>query len=112
VLVVDSEAGPAAPLAIHWGANLAIYDVKANDPEGIDVNYVVTTAGWLVRFETREGRPMILATKDGRIRLYPVETPPLTLYDRYFDDLEAGRPVGTSAQGARSGNGPALLAPP
>lgn len=100
LLVVEFEGGAAAHLFITWGADLAIYDVKANDRERIDVNYVVTTAGWLVRFETREGRPMILATKDGRIRLYPVETPPLTLYDRYFDDLEAGRPVETSAQEA------------
>jgi predicted dehydrogenase len=100
LLVVEFEGGAAAHLFITWGADLAIYDVKANDRERIDVNYVVTTAGWLVRFETREGRPMIQATKDGRIRLYPVETPPLTLYDRYLDDLEAGRPVETSAQEA------------
>src|SRR5262249_3124849 len=100
LLVVEFEGGAAAHLFITWGADLAIYDVKANDRERIDVNYVVTTAGWLVRFETREGRPMILATKDGRIRLYPVETPPLTLYDRYLAARGAGRRVAPSAQDA------------
>jgi predicted dehydrogenase len=100
LLVVDFEGGATAHLFITWAADLAIYDAKANDRERIDVNYVVTTTGWLARFEAREGRPMILATKDGKIRLYPVETPSLTLYDRYFEDLETGRPVETSAQEA------------
>ena len=100
LLVVEFEGGAAAHLFITWGADLAIYDAKANDRERIDVNYVVTAAGWLLRFETREGRAMINATKNGQIRLYPVETPPLTLYDQYVEDVEAGRPVETSAQEA------------
>lgn len=100
LLVVDFEGGATAHLFITWAADLAIYDAKANDRERIDVNYVVTTKGWLVRFETREGRPMLGATKDGRVRLYPVEAPSLTLYDQWAEDIEAGRPVETSAQEA------------
>lgn len=100
LLVVDFEGGSTAHLSITWAADLAIYDVKANDRERIDVNYVVTTKGWLVRFETRDGRLMLNATKDGLIRLFPVEAPPLTLYDQWASDIEAGRPVETSSQEA------------
>ena len=100
LLVVDFDGGATAHLFITWAADLAIYDAKANDRERIDVNYVVTTKGWLVRFETRDGRPMLNATKDGLIRLYPVEPPPLTLYDQWAFDIEAGLPVETSAQEA------------
>jgi predicted dehydrogenase len=100
LLVVDFEGGATAHLSITWAADLAIYDVKANDRERIDVNFVVTDQRWLLRFETREGRPMVNATKDGQIRLYPVEAAPETLYDRWAGDIEAGRPVETSAQEA------------
>ena len=100
LLVVDFEGGATAHLFITWAADLAIYDAKANDRERIDVNYLVTTKGWLVRFETHAGRPMLSATKDGVVRLYPVEAPALTLYDEWASDIEAGRPVETSAQEA------------
>jgi predicted dehydrogenase len=101
LLVVDFEGGATAHLSITWAADLAIYDAKANDRERVDVNYVVTNRGFLVRFETREGRPMISATKDGIVRLYPVEAPPQTLYDRWADDVDAGRPVETTSREAR-----------
>jgi predicted dehydrogenase len=100
LLVVDFEGGATAHLSITWAADLAIYDVKANDRERIDVNFVVTDKRWLLRFETRDGRLMVNATKDGQIRLFPVEAAPVTLYDRWADDIEAGRPVETSAQEA------------
>jgi hypothetical protein len=100
LLVLDFAGGTTAHLSITWAADLAIYDAKANDRERIDINYVVTTNGWLVRFETRDGRSMINATKDGLVRLYPVEAPPLTLYDRWVEDVEAGRPVETNTSEA------------
>jgi predicted dehydrogenase len=100
LLVVDFEGGATAHLSITWAADLAIYDVKANDRERIDVNFVVTDKRWLLRFETRDGRPMLNATRDGQVRLYPVEAAATTLYDRWADDIEAGRPVETSTQEA------------
>jgi predicted dehydrogenase len=100
LLVVDFEGGGTAHLSITWAADLAIYDVKANDRERIDVNFVATDERWLLRFETRDGRPMVNATRDGEIRLYPVVAASETLYDRWAGDIEAGRPVETSAQEA------------
>jgi predicted dehydrogenase len=100
LLVLEFDGGATAHLSITWGADLAIYDARANDRERIDVNYVVTTKGWLVRFETRDGHPVVSATKDGHVRLYPVEVPPVTLYDQWVTDVEAGRPVESSAQEA------------
>jgi len=100
LLILDFEGGATAHLSITWGADLAIYDVKANDRERIDINYVVTTKGWLIRFEARDGRPTVAATKDGHVRQYPVEALPLTLYDRWIEDFEAGRPVETSTEEA------------
>jgi predicted dehydrogenase len=110
LLVLDFEGGATAHLSITWAADLAIYDRKANDRERIDINYVITTKGWLVRFETRDGRPMIGATRDGQVRLHPVEPPPVTFYDRWVEDVEAGRPVETSAQEAYRDIELALLA--
>ena len=100
LLVLDFEGGATAQLFISWAADLAIYDRKANDRERININYVVTSERYLLRFETRDTRPVICATRDGHVRLYPVEAPPLTIYDRYVDDLETGRPLETSAQEA------------
>ena len=100
LLVVDFAGGATAHLSITWAADLAIYDAKANDRERIDVNFVVTDKRWLLRFETREGRPMVSATRDGRIQLYPVQGDSATLYDRWADDIEAGRPVETTMQEA------------
>jgi predicted dehydrogenase len=110
LLVLDFDGGATAHLSITWGADLAIYDRKANDRERIDINYVVTTKGFLLRFETRDGRPMISATRDGRVLLFPVEPPPLTLYDRWVEDVEAGRPVETSVPEALADIELALLA--
>jgi predicted dehydrogenase len=110
LLVLDFEGGATAHLSITWGADLAIYDRKANDRERIDINYVVTTKGFLVRFEARDGRPMVSATRDGRVLLFPVETPALTLYDRWVEDVEAGRPVESTVQEAFSDIELALLA--
>jgi len=100
LLVLDFEGGATAQLFITWAADLAIYDRKANDRERININYVVTSERYLLRFETREGRPVVCATRDGHVRLYPVEAHPLSLYDRYVDDVEAGRPLETTAQEA------------
>jgi predicted dehydrogenase len=100
LLVLDFEGGATAQLFITWAADLAIYDRKANDRERININYVVTSERYLLRFETRETRPVICATRDGQVRLYPVEAHPLSIYDRYVDDLEAGRPLETTAQEA------------
>jgi predicted dehydrogenase len=100
LLVLDFEGGATAQLFITWAADLAIYDRKANDRERININYVVTSERYLLRFETRDTRPMICATRDGHVRLYPVEAHALTIYDRYVDDVEAGRPLETSAQEA------------
>ncbi len=100
LLILDFEGGATAQLFITWAADLAIYDRKANDRERININYVVTSERYLLRFETRETRPVICATRDGHVRLYPVEAHPLTIYDRYVDDIEAERPLETSAQEA------------
>jgi predicted dehydrogenase len=110
LLVLDFEGGATAHLFITWAADLAIYDRKANDRERVNINYLVTSERYLVRFETRETRPMIAATRDGEVRLYPVEAPPLTIFDRYVADIEALRPVETGAQEAYRDLELALLA--
>ena len=56
LLVLDFEGGATAHLSISWAADLAIYDRKANDRERININFVVTSERYLLRFETREGR--------------------------------------------------------
>jgi predicted dehydrogenase len=99
-LVVDFEGGATAHLFITWAADLAIYDPKANDRERIDVQYMVSSTGHLVRLETRDGRPVVAASREGRVSIWPVEPLPETHFDRWVDDLEHGRPVECSAQDA------------
>ena len=100
LLVVDFASGATAHLFITWAADLAIYDPKANDRERVDVQYYVGSKGHLVRFESRDGRPVLSASREGRTLLFPVEPLADTLYDRYVEDLERGRPVESSAQEA------------
>jgi len=97
----SAEAHPAtAHLFITWAADLAIYDPKANDRERMDVQYMVGSKGHLVRFETRDGRPVLSASREGKVQLWPVEPLPETLYDRYVGDLEQDRPLECTAQDA------------
>jgi len=100
LLVLDFAGGSTSHLFITWAADLAIYDPKANDRERIDVQYMVGTKGHLVRFETRDGRPVLSASREGKVLLWPVEPLPETLYDRYVADLEQDRPLECTAQDA------------
>jgi predicted dehydrogenase len=100
LLVVDFASGATAHLFITWAAELAIYDPKANDRERINVQYLVGARGHLIRVETRDGRPVLSASREGKVSLWPVEPFPQTLYDRYVEDLEQGRPLECSAQDA------------
>jgi predicted dehydrogenase len=99
-LVVDFASGATAHLFITWAADLAIHDAQANARERVDVQYMVTSTGHLVRFETREGRAVLAATREGRVSIWPVPPLPETHYDRWVRDLEEGRPVECSAQEA------------
>lgn len=53
---------------------------------------MVGTKGRLVRFETRDGRPVLSASREGKVQVWPVEPLPETLYDRSVADLEQDRP--------------------
>jgi predicted dehydrogenase len=99
-LVVDFASGATAHLFITWAADLAIYDAQANARERLDLQYMVTSTGHLVRFETRDGRPVLAASREGHVSIWPVPPLPETHYDRWARDLDEGRPVECSAQEA------------
>jgi predicted dehydrogenase len=99
-LVVDFVGGATAHLFITWAADLAVYDRQANDRERIDIHYMISSTGHLVRFETRDGRPVIAASRDGRVSIWPVEPLAHTHFDRWVTDLEEGRPIECSTEDA------------
>jgi predicted dehydrogenase len=83
---VDFEGGASAHLFITWAADLAIYDANKNEREHIDIWYMVTDQGWHVTLEGGN----VKASKDGKVKTWPVQPPAGTPYDGFVAALEAG----------------------
>jgi predicted dehydrogenase len=84
---VSFDDNSAAYLFITWAADLAVYNTDGNDREHIDITYMVTDQGWRVTEEKRDGNTVIVASKDGNEKHYPIQWSENTVYDRYADAL-------------------------
>ena len=83
---VDFEGGASAHLFITWAADLEIYDATKNEREHIDIWYMITDQGWYVTLDGGN----VKASKDGKVKTWPVKGVPGTPYDRFVEALEAG----------------------
>lgn len=83
---VNFKDGAAAYLFITWAADLEIYDPSKNDREHIDIFYMVSDQGWHVTLEGNEVR----ATREGKVKTWPVEPLARTPYDDFVEALESG----------------------
>lgn len=84
----------SAYLFITWAADLAVYSTEGNDREHIDIFYMVTDQGWrITQANNEDGRPVIVASKEGQVREWPIAPLPGTLFDRFADAVDAGAPL-------------------
>lgn len=84
------EDNGLASLFITWAADLATYSTEGNDREHIDVCYMVTSKGWRLTFEEREGRQFVKASRKGELRYLPVAPFQSTHFDLFAQALEKG----------------------
>lgn len=75
--------GGVANLFITWAADLAVHSTAGNDREHIDITYMVTDHGWRVTDGQREGQPVLIASRGGQERLFPVLPLEATHYDAF-----------------------------
>ena len=82
---LDFEGG-SAHLFITWAADLEARDTSGNFREHIDVNYMITDRGWYLTFAWEDGKPVVRATREGEVRLFPAE-PLGPLFNRAADGI-------------------------
>ncbi len=90
---LDFAGNGSAHLFITWAADLAVYSMEGNDREHIDITYMVTDKGWRLTEEQREGKTIIVASKEGKRREYQVLPLPATPYDEFADCVEKNTPL-------------------
>ncbi len=72
----------AAHLFITWAADLAAPDTSGNFREHIDITYLITDRGWHLTQVWQDGKAAIRATREGEVRLLPLEPFAGTVFDR------------------------------
>ncbi len=90
---LDFEGGGSAHLFITWAADLAVYSTAGNDREHIDVCYMITDKGWRLTEEKRDGSLVIVASREGKEKLFPIVSLGGTAYDRFVDAIHADAPM-------------------
>jgi predicted dehydrogenase len=85
---LDFENNGTAHLFITWAADLKVDSLEGNFREHIDVTYLVTDQGWRVTFEGGH----VVASKNGQIKKFPSKPFKATLFDRFAESIEKGRP--------------------
>ncbi|KPK63334.1 MAG: hypothetical protein AMK73_05235 [Planctomycetes bacterium SM23_32] len=93
LMKADFAGGGTALLFITWAADLAVYSTEGNDREHVEVLYMVTDQGWRLTEEHRSGEQLIVASREGRERLFRPQALPATFYDRFAEAVETGGPL-------------------
>jgi predicted dehydrogenase len=93
LMKADFAGGGTALLFITWAADMAVYSTEGNDREHIEVLYMVTDQGWRLSEEDREGEHVIVASREGRERLFRPEALPASFYDRFAEAVQTGGPL-------------------
>lgn len=85
--------GGCAYLFITWAADLATFSDVANEREHYDIFYLVTSKGWRITNELVDGRPAVVASRDGHKRIWPARIIPGTLFDWFAEHVKTGKPL-------------------
>ena len=84
---LDFANGESAHLFITWAADLAVYSKEGNDREHIDITYMITDQGWRLTEDKVDGVYSIIASKDGKTKVWPIDSIGESIYDRFADFL-------------------------
>lgn len=90
-LKLDFGNDGSAHLFITWAADLAVYDSSGNHREHVDIWYAITDQGWRITFETKDGSPLAIASRDGVREEMPVHPIRETPYDCLNRAIAEGR---------------------
>jgi predicted dehydrogenase len=101
MLKLDFDGAGAAHLFITWAADLEVRSIEGNDREHIDLFYMVTDQGWRVTEGHEGGRSVIIASRMGETRQWPIEGPKETTFDRFAASIEADGPLPSDLPGIR-----------
>jgi predicted dehydrogenase len=82
-MIVNFAGGGVANLFITWAADLATHSREGNDREHIDLFYLVTDQGWRITKEWRDGRPVMIASREGKQEVIPCSPITPTPYDAF-----------------------------
>ncbi|MDX2111187.1 MAG: Gfo/Idh/MocA family oxidoreductase [Verrucomicrobiota bacterium] len=100
LMQADTEAlhlrfadGGIAHLFITWAADLATYSQEGNDREHHDLFYLVTDKGWRITKEWKDGKPTLIASREGKTESIVCTSPAETYFDQYAMSVEAGTPI-------------------
>ena len=90
-MIVRYEGGGLSNLFITWAADLATYGTDGNDREHIDLFYMVTDRGWRITQDRRDGKGVLVASREGKEEVVPC--PPLgeTHYDGFAEYVAGGQ---------------------
>lgn len=87
-MLVRYAGGGLTHLFITWAADLATHGTDGNDREHIDHLYLVTSDGWHLSKEWKDGQCRIRASRAGEVKLFPVPGPAATSYDRFVETID------------------------
>jgi hypothetical protein len=87
-MIVNFVGGGVANLFITWAADLATYSREGNDREHIDFFYLVTDKGWRITKESRDGGPVIVASREGKQEIVPCPLITQTSFDAFAAHLD------------------------
>jgi predicted dehydrogenase len=90
---LDFEGGGAAHLFITWAADLAVYSTSGNDREHIDVCYMITDKGWRLTEGERDGKHAIIASREGKEKVFPIVSLGGSVYDRFIESARSKSPL-------------------
>ena len=89
-LLTEYAGGGAAHLFITWAADLQVYNTEGNNREHIDIFYLITDKGWRVTVEPVDEQQMVVASREGVRKQWPVQPLPDSIFDRFALALERG----------------------
>lgn len=87
---LDFEQGGWADLFITWAADLGVENTEGNYREHIDLNYMVTDQGYRITQDCKDGKQVLVASKDGKQEEIPVTGIGRTVFDRFAEAVDAG----------------------
>ena len=90
---LDFEDNGSAHLFITWAADLEVTSTTGNDREHIDINYMISEKGWRLTDEYGDNGQVIVASREGKKREFPVNSLPKNAYQQFVEALETGTPL-------------------